>query len=159
MDDMKSVRIGLITLYVASSVASMVTFIIADDVNWLVTFFAGLSSFCFYVFIATFLWWLMPHKLLEFYTGTTPWVVKILVTVFWLDVPLFITAFGGVMIKNHMPPNPDWHLRLSVDLAQYIAYFGGLFVFGLFGMFVFGIFTDRISFARPVFIVNRRDRD
>ena len=47
MNDMKSVRIGLITLYVASSVASMVTFIIADDVNWLVTFFAGLSSFMY----------------------------------------------------------------------------------------------------------------
>lgn len=41
MNDMKSVRIGLITLYVASSVASMVTFIIADDVNWLVTFLRG----------------------------------------------------------------------------------------------------------------------
>lgn len=158
-EEMRGLRIGLFALYLASAAAAMVSFFLAGgEPNWLVKTFVVIGGFCFYAWIATFLWWLMPHKLIEYYTSDRPLVGKIFSTVFWLDLPLFILAWGGNTVPKHTT-DLSWDMQLNLMLHPYIHYFGGILVFSCLGWLFFGLFTDRISFARPVFIVNRRDRD
>ncbi len=161
MDDLKNLRVGLFTLYLAAIAAAMVAFIASGgEANWLVKILFGISGIGFYGWAATYLWRLMPHKLVQYYMGDTPWTIKILKTVFWLDLPLFVLGYGAKMaLKSPERQNYTWLTSLDLYLAQYVHYLGGILAFSVLGLFFFGMFTGRIVFGIPVIVTNRRDKD
>lgn len=157
---MGELRIALIVGYLASSAAMLISMIALDNPELFVKIFGFLAGACWYVFLGTFLWGLMPHRLWRYYTGPTPFLSKIFSTIFWANLPLLFLAYMGRFEAQKAIANPNMYEQLIIKLAEYFQYFVMIFVSSAFAMFLFGVFSGSIVlFAKRVFVVNQRRDD
>lgn len=158
---MWELRVSLIVGYLSCSGAMLISMIALDDPELFVKIFGFLATACWYGFLGTFLWNLMPHRLWRYYTGPTPFLSKIVSTVFWVNLPLLFLAYMGRFAAKKPTIDPSWFEQLTIKLAEYFQYFIMIFASSVFAMFISGVASGAIVlFAKRVFVVNgNRGRD